>query len=354
MLVRFGFVAMSMLLENASPSRTMTFANFTKLADREAALSKLERIAEDNLRSTLRMLKHAKASDIQMYRFSSKLIPLATHQGVADWDAYPALREAFREIGDFVQKNRMRVSFHPDHFCVFSTPRPEVLESSIRDMEYHVRMLEEMGLPESVKCNIHIGGAYGDKMVAGARFIRQFQALPERYRHRVTLENDDKTFNAVETLEAAQAVQVPMVLDVHHHLVNDGGVSLDKLCSSLWPQIAETWRLEEQRLNSEAADAANAAAGKDDTYEISLPPKIHFSSPKEGPNPRSHADYLNADDLLLFLRKVAAATPQLDCMLEAKLKDKALLALMDDFRMLADRGEGVRIVDDGSIEVTEL
>ncbi|KQO18179.1 UV DNA damage repair endonuclease UvsE [Paenibacillus sp. Leaf72] len=348
MLVRFGFVAMSMLLENASPSRTMTFANFTKLGDREAALRKLERIAEDNLHSTLRILKHAKASDIQMYRFSSKLIPLATHQDVADWDAYPALREAFREIGLFVQNNRLRVSFHPDHFCVFSTPRPEVLESSKRDMEYHVRMLEAMGLPESVKCNIHIGGAYGDKMVAGARFIRQFHALPERYRHRVTLENDDKTFNAVETLEAAQAVEVPMVLDVHHHQVNDGGVSLDKLCSSLWPQIAETWLLEEQRLNSEAAEAADGAE------KMSLPPKIHFSSPKEGPNPRSHADYLNAGELLLFLRKVAAVTPQLDCMLEAKLKDKALLALMDDFRILAARGEGVRIVDGGSIEVTEL
>ncbi len=339
---------MSMLLENASPSRTMTFANFTKLADREAALRKLERTAEDNLRSTLRILKHAKASDIQMYRFSSKLIPLATHQAVADWDAYPVLRKAFRDIGDFVQKNRMRVSFHPDHFCVFSTPRSEVLESSKRDMEYHVRMLEEMGLPESVKCNIHIGGAYGDKLVAGARFIRQFQALPKRYRHRVTLENDDKTFNAVETLEAAQAVQVPMVLDVHHHQVNDGGVSLDKLCRSLWPQIAETWRLEEQRLNSEAL------GGTGDAEEISLPPKIHFSSPKEGTNPRSHADYLNVDDLLLFLRKVAAVTPQLDCMLEAKFKDKALLALMNDFRMLAARGEGVRIVDGGSIEVTEL
>ena len=50
MIVRFGFVAMSMLLENASPSRTMTFASFSKLDDREAALRKLERTAEENLK----------------------------------------------------------------------------------------------------------------------------------------------------------------------------------------------------------------------------------------------------------------------------------------------------------------
>ena len=58
MIVRFGFVAMSMLLENASPSRTMTYANFSKLDDREAALRRLERSAEENLQNTLRLLRH--------------------------------------------------------------------------------------------------------------------------------------------------------------------------------------------------------------------------------------------------------------------------------------------------------
>lgn len=334
MLVRFGFVAMSLLLENASPSRTMTFANFSKLLDREAAIRKLERIAEENLHSTLRILKHANANDIKLYRFSSKLIPLATHQNLADWNPYPALGESFKRLGEYVQKSGIRVSFHPDHFCVFSTPRPEVLESSKRDLDYHVRMLEAMGLPETVKCNIHIGGAYGDKATSAERFITQFGQLSSRYKHRVTLENDDKTFTARETLEAAEAVQVPMVLDIHHHAVNDGGdSSMDELCGGLWPRIQRTWQEEEQRLGAV------------------LPPKIHASSPKSASDPRGHADYVEAETLVHFLKLIAARTPRLDCMLEAKSKDAALLKLMEDLKAMEASGQGVRVIDEGSVEI---
>ena len=44
-IVRLGYVAMSMELKNASPSKTMTFTQFQKIEDREAAIRKLERIA---------------------------------------------------------------------------------------------------------------------------------------------------------------------------------------------------------------------------------------------------------------------------------------------------------------------
>ena len=57
-IVRLGYVAMSMELKNASPSKTMTFAQFQKIGDREAAIRKLERIALANLENTHRILKH--------------------------------------------------------------------------------------------------------------------------------------------------------------------------------------------------------------------------------------------------------------------------------------------------------
>ena len=61
-IVRLGYVAMSMELKNASPSKTMTFAQFEQIDDREAAIRKLERIALTNLQNTLRLLKHNAAS----------------------------------------------------------------------------------------------------------------------------------------------------------------------------------------------------------------------------------------------------------------------------------------------------
>lgn len=338
MIVRLGFVAMSLQLENASPSRTMTYANFSKLGDREAGIRKLERIAEENLRSTLRILKHCKASGIQMYRFSSKLIPLATHEELADWNPFVTLAPAFQEVGDFVRRNGLRVSFHPDHFCVFSTPRPEVLRKSELDLLTHVLMLDAMGLDEATKCNIHMGGAYGDKAAAGERFVRQFSALSPRLKQRVTLENDDKTFNVRETLEAAEQVEIPMVLDIHHHAVNSGDVDEDELYNGLWPRIVRTWQKEGERLGY--------------TSPSQLPPKIHASSPKSISEPRAHADFVEAEQLVQFLRYAARHTEYLDCMLEAKSKDEALMKLIEDLKLMEASEEGIKVLDGGCVEIT--
>lgn len=331
MLVRFGYVAMSMTVANSSPSRTMTYKSFTKLDDRDAAIRKLERLAEDNLSNTLRLLKHNRAHDIQLYRFSSKLIPLATHDDLKDWDPYPALNSAFHAIGDYVKKHGMRVSFHPDHFTVLSTPRPEVLKNSIRDLWYHVHMLEAMGLDARAKNNIHIGGAYGNKLEAGERFVQQFSTLPEEIKQRITLENDDKTFNALETLRICERLAVPMVLDIHHQWVNNEG----EQPAEIWPRILQTWNTK----------YGQADAPTDDP----LPPKIHVSSPKSEKDVRSHADYVEVEPLLDFMRQIAPMTERLDVMIEAKLKDEALFELMR--RLMSYSNEGVQVMDHASISI---
>jgi UV DNA damage endonuclease len=318
MIVRFGYVAMSVEVKNASPSKTMTASSFNKLTDREAAIRKLERIAAENLHNTLRLLRHNKAHDIQLYRFSSKLIPLLGHEMLSDWQPIPALAPQFAEVGDYVKEHRMRVSFHPDHYTVLSTPREDVLQKSADDLNRHVSMLEVMGLDERAKLNIHIGGSYGDKAKAMDRFLRQFQALAPRIRSRITLENDDKTFNAKETLEACEKLGVPMVLDIHHHAVNNEGEN----AVELWPRIMETW----------SAD---------------LPPKIHVSSPKSEKDPRGHADYLNPGEVAAFLKAVAPFTSKLDVMIEAKMKDAALFQFMDELKNV----EGVKPLDQASVEI---
>ncbi len=323
MQVRFGYVAMSTVIKNASPSRTMTYKQFEKLGDIEAGYRRLERIAEENLHNTLRLLKHNRMHDIHLYRMSSKLIPLATHQSLQDWDPFPYLKPAFQAIGDYANQAGMRLSFHPDHFTVFSTPREEVLRHSIRDLTHHVKMLDAMGFDDRVKNNIHIGGAYGDKATAGARFIHQFSKLDPTLKRRVTLENDDKTFNAVETLQISEKLRLPMVLDIHHQWVNNEG----ERPQDLWPRIRATWREE----------------------HVVLPPKIHVSSPKSDKDLRGHADYVQVEPLLHFLRAIAPITTHLDVMIEAKMKDGALFKLMDDLKQYTN--DGVTIKDQASVEI---
>ncbi|AOZ93539.1 UV DNA damage repair endonuclease UvsE [Paenibacillus crassostreae] len=331
MIVRFGYVAMSMVVQDTSPSKTMTMTSFNKLADREGALLKLERIARTNLHNTLRLLKHNVAHDIKVYRFSSKLIPLATHGDLEDWSPMPVLQDSFAEVGEFVKKHEMRVSFHPDHFTVLSTPRPVVLINSVRDLKHHVTMLNAMGLDATAKNNIHIGGAYGDKPSAAARFEEHFEHLSRDIQERLTLENDDKTFNAIETLRVCQNVKLPMVLDIHHQWVNNEG----ELPWELWPYIRETWQ-------SELAQA-------DAQVNKPLVPKIHVSSPRSVRDIRSHADGVEVGPLLDFLRRIAKDTPYLDVMIEAKSKDTALFGLMQDLGQFVT--EGVTVKDKASIEI---
>lgn len=52
MIIGFGYVAMSMTMENASPSKNVTYANFKKIAehDPQAALNKLRRVAKKNIK----------------------------------------------------------------------------------------------------------------------------------------------------------------------------------------------------------------------------------------------------------------------------------------------------------------
>lgn len=335
MIVRFGYVAMSVELKNASPSRTMTMTAFSKLSDREAALRRLERIAEENLHNTLRLLKHNRYMDVKVYRFTSKLIPLVTHELLEDWDPYPGLAEGFADVGSFVREYGMRVSFHPDHFTVLSTPRKDVFRKSVTDLDHHVKMFEAMGLDERATCNIHVGGSYGNKETAGSRFIEQFRMLEPRIARRITLENDDKTFTAEETLNICEEVGTPMVLDLHHHAVNSG----DAEAEALWPRIRDTWN----------KFGWNGQQSEKDSER--LPPKMHISSPKSEKDPRGHADYVDPEPLLRFLFSIAGSTPAVDVMIEAKQKDAALVKLMEDLRAAEAAGQPVRVIDGASVEI---
>ncbi|NEW08082.1 UV DNA damage repair endonuclease UvsE [Paenibacillus sp. SYP-B3998] len=329
MIIRLGYVAMSTAVKNASPSKTMTATNFTKLLDQEAAIRKLERISAENLHNTLRLLRHNRAHDIMVYRFSSKLIPLIGHELLVGWDPIPTLAKEFQEVGNYVKKNGMRVSFHPDHFTVLSTPKKDVLLKSVDDLERHSAMLNAMGLGMEAMCNIHVGGTYGDKVKAAQRFVHNFKALRPEIQKRITLENDDKTFTALETLELAEQVGAPMVLDIHHHELNNHG----EVAPELWPRILQTWVREKGIYLNESA--------------VALPPKIHVSSPKGESDSRSHADYIEVDPLFTFLQAIAPVTPRLDIMIEAKMKDDALFRLMNDLKQKS----GISVLSQASVEL---
>ncbi|MGE5372367.1 MAG: UV DNA damage repair endonuclease UvsE [Solirubrobacterales bacterium] len=323
MQVRFGYVAMSVNLEKSSPSGTVTVKAYSALAAKDSgyAMNRVRRTARANLENTLRLLKYNRMNDIRMYRFSSKLIPLATHPLLADWDYAADLAEPLEQIGYYVKENEMRVSFHPDHYNLLNSPRGEVLEAALIDLDHHQRMLDAMGLSSQAKLVMHLGGAYRDKKAAIERFEMNWNRLPQEIQNRLVLENDDKVYHAQDVLALCERLKVPMVLDLHHHACNPSPDSLDEYL----PRVFATW----------AGD---------------LPPKIHVSSPRSPEDPRSHADYVSADDLIGFLKTAASHTEQLDVMVEAKQKDLAMLRLVEELSGFP----GINPVDRGQIEVLPM
>lgn len=318
-IVQLGYVAMSMEIKNSSPSKTMTYTQFQKIEDRDAAIRKLERIALTNLENTLRLLRHNVASDIYFYRFSSRLIPLATHEALKEWDYLSPLTDALQDIGEFVRAHGLRVDFHPDHFVLLNSQRKEVLENSLINLDMHHALLENMGIDPTHRCVLHVGGKYNNKEKSLERFIENWDIVPKQIQTMLILENDDKCFTLEDTLTVCEKLSVPLVFDYHHHLANHENPNWE----AHWDRVIQTWE------NS------------------SLPIKMHISSPKSEKSFRHHADYIDIDMFFEFLNNIKGSVPQIDCMIEAKKKDEALFKLMEEVKKRDD----VKVIDGASFEV---
>lgn len=315
-MIRLGYVAMSMGLKNASPSKTMTYSQFQKIDDRDAAIRKLERIALRNLENTHRMLKHNAASNIHFYRFSSRLIPLANHEELHDWNYIKPLYEPLRKIGDSIKKHKIRVDFHPDHFVLINSMKKHILKNAITTLRMHYLLLKYMGINPIHRCVIHVGGNYKEKEKSLERFIHNWMYVPHPIQKMIMLENDNTSFTLEDTLYLCEKLSIPLVFDYHHHLAYHKNPNWE----ANWSRVVQTWKYSP------------------------LPIKMHISSPKSQNAFRHHADFVDVDMFFKFLNNIKGSVPQIDCMIEAKKKDEALFRLMDEVKVRKD----VNIIDESS------
>lgn len=214
----------------------------------------------------------------------------------------------------------MRVDSHPDQFNVINSTRESVIQSTLVNLNNSVDIFELLNY-ELGKMVIHIGSSQGGKEESIKRFIRNFNNFPRRIQERLILENDDKVFTAKDVLQICKNLKVPMVLDIHHHNCKNEG----EYIGDLLEEIFNTWN------------------------EEILPPKLHFSTPKEFENDRKHADYIDADGFASFIQLVKSKVDRdIDIMIEAKKKDKALLKLIEDLRKT---NLDFKFIDETTIEV---
>jgi UV DNA damage endonuclease len=253
-----------------------------------------------NAEALLESLKYCAANGIGCFRIGSSILPIKTHPlvgySVEELPNAAAIIQTFRECGAYAAEHKIRTVFHPDQFVVLNSPRVEVVENSIRDLEYHAQVAEWV---RADVINIHAGGAYGDKAAALETFARNLDRLPPAVRSRLTVENDDKIFTPSDLLPMCRSAGLPLVYDVHHHRCLRDQLTIEQATAL----AIETWDRE---------------------------PLFHLSSPLEGwtgPQPHRHHDYIDVRDFPECWRNLTATVE-----VEAKAKELAVARLRSAFR----------------------
>ena len=305
MKIRLGYVAIALNLSKVTSSSTVTFTNYSKIQGEESRLNKLKKVSLSNLDDLYTILKYNIEREIHFYRITSTLIPLSTHPEV-DFNYRPLFKKDFERIGHIINSNNMRIDTHPNEFNVINSIRKDVVENTIKNLWPHVHLFEDLNYKNG-KMVIHVGSSQGGKENSLNRFKENIlYKIPEEIGSKLIIENDDKTFNINEVLSLCEDLKLPMVLDVHHHNCNNTGEDLKNFIE----KIFNTWNNE------------------------SIPPKIHFSSPREHEKDRKHADFIEVNSFIKFLELCKTIDRDFDVMLESKKKDLALYKLCQDIKEL--------------------
>jgi UV DNA damage repair endonuclease len=163
-----------------------------------------------------------------------------THDDYKDFwhqpDIQSSLERWMAPIGETARQNNVRLSFHPDQFVVLASDRPEVVNKSIEEFEYHADMARFMGYGKTfqdMKINVHISGRKGPQ---GIRDV--YSRLSPEARNTLTLENEEYTHGLSDCLSLSDLV--PTVMDIHHNWIREGNYIAHN--DDLVKQVIDSWR----------------------------------------------------------------------------------------------------------------
>ena len=289
--MRIGYPCINRTID-CTASSTFRLKSYTE--------NRVKQTVKNNLECLRRILQFNLEHKLLFFRISSDLVPFASHPiNRFKWQRY--FQEDFEEIGKFINKNRMRISMHPDQFTLINSIKDEIFERSKNELKYHAEILDLMKLDTSAKIQIHVGGAYGDKKKSIERFVSRFNDLDDSIVRRLVIENDDTLFDLKDCLKINAQVQIPILFDVFHHKLNN---SENLTTEESFQLTTKTW--------NEKRDGV---------------PMVDYSSQEPNGSPRQHSETIDIDDFDLLLKETEPF--DFDIMLEIKDKEKSAIKAID-------------------------
>ena len=210
--------------EETTKTGGTTHAWAKRQSSRSTVETKLIESAKRNITATHNLVKRVAQLEpgLRMVRLTSDMLTFYTLDEYKDFwqtnEVRNMLERWFAPIGETARKHDVRLSFHPDQFVVLASDRPEVVNKSIEEFEYHVDMARYMGYGkqfQDIKINVHISGKKGP-----AGIIDVLGRLSPEARNSITIENDEISWGIDASLELYR--HLGLVLDVHHHWVKTG------------------------------------------------------------------------------------------------------------------------------------
>ena len=224
-----GYACINMELSQQKP-RIYTGRSMIKRTFQARGVEYASQLGLDNTKDLYKIIKWNNENGFKFFRITSNLFPWCSEYKLQDMPDYREIKMILREIGKYVKANDMRITSHPGPFNVLTSPREHVVQNCIKDLSIHGEVFDMMGLSRTPynKINIHIGGAYGDKVSAMKRFCENFHLLPNSVKSRLTVENDDKAsmYSVRDLYEGVyNVIGIPIVFDYHHHRFCSGDLS---------------------------------------------------------------------------------------------------------------------------------
>jgi UV DNA damage endonuclease len=291
-----GYVATNHALRDR-PEPVRCNRDMQKATFEERGLAYASELAVQNVRDLRTILEWNREHGVGFYRCTSTLVPWNSQFDLDELPDYPTIADTLDAVGDLVEREGMRLTFHPDYWCRLASDTADTVERSLRAIEYHGDWFAEMGLPADpyYGVNVHLGTTYGDRAATADRFHDALDRLSPRARAHLTVENDDDPDAwAVPDLVEAVGDRVPVVFDYHHHSLADRGLGYREA----FDRAARTWPCR---------------------------PATHYSEParlRDGDaRPSAHAEFVS--DLPDWLRERS------DVMIEAGGKERALRRLRE-------------------------
>ena len=280
--IRPGYACLDLNLESG-------FKTFRLKAVENKDEEKITAVIWHNMRLFKEIILDNLQNNIYVYRLSSDLIPFCTT---------PYMKEIYKEkveqndemqsIYDLIdtlrKKYHLHLSIHPSQFNVLSSPKKDVVERSIEEVNTQTSWIKRVGGKNVV---LHMGGIYGDKVSAIKRLEDNLKYVDCEL---LSLENDDKSYHVEDIVTLCQKYHLKWVYDFHH----------DRCYPSPENNVRE--------------------------YIIAYPPdKYHLSTGTPEINSRPHADYISKEDYRSFTEfLISCGIKEADVIFEAKKKNLAI------------------------------